>query len=87
MGSHTGCSAYTAYGSDQLSFRNVPDVEAAAEASRGFANSSGSIFAALVLHQGALAPGRGCEALVDAVSRLPDTHLLFLGDPGRTTAV
>jgi glycosyltransferase involved in cell wall biosynthesis len=36
----------------------------------------------LVLHQGAPAPGRGCEVLVDAAAQLPeDVHLVFLGDP------
>jgi glycosyltransferase involved in cell wall biosynthesis len=34
----------------------------------------------LVLHQGAPAPARGCEVLVDAVARLPGVHLAFLGD-------
>jgi glycosyltransferase involved in cell wall biosynthesis len=35
----------------------------------------------LILHQGAPAPARGCELLLDAVKRLPGTHLAFLGDP------
>jgi hypothetical protein len=35
----------------------------------------------LVLHQGAPAPARGCEALIAAIERLPGTHLVFLGDP------
>jgi glycosyltransferase involved in cell wall biosynthesis len=35
----------------------------------------------LVLHQGAPAPGRGCEVLLDAVARLPGVRLAFLGDP------
>jgi glycosyltransferase involved in cell wall biosynthesis len=35
----------------------------------------------LVLHQGAPAPGRGCEVLVEAVTRLDGVHLAFLGDP------
>ena len=35
----------------------------------------------LVLHQGAPAPSRGCEVLVDAVARLDGVHLAFLGDP------
>jgi glycosyltransferase involved in cell wall biosynthesis len=35
----------------------------------------------LVLHQGAPAPDRGCELLLAAVQRLPDVHLVFLGDP------
>jgi glycosyltransferase involved in cell wall biosynthesis len=35
----------------------------------------------LVLHQGAPAPDRGCEVLVEAAARLDDAHLVFLGDP------
>jgi glycosyltransferase involved in cell wall biosynthesis len=35
----------------------------------------------LVLHQGAPAPARGCEVLLDAIQRLPGVHLAFLGDP------
>ncbi len=35
----------------------------------------------LVLHQGAPAPARGCEVLVEAVNRMPGVHLAFLGDP------
>jgi glycosyltransferase involved in cell wall biosynthesis len=35
----------------------------------------------LVLHQGAPAPDRGCELLVDAVAQLEGVHLVFLGDP------
>jgi glycosyltransferase involved in cell wall biosynthesis len=35
----------------------------------------------LVLHQGAPAPDRGCETLVEAVARLDGVHLAFLGDP------
>ena len=38
--------------------------------------------APLVLHQGAVAPGRGCEVLLEAVGRLPEAHLLFLGAEG-----
>jgi glycosyltransferase involved in cell wall biosynthesis len=33
----------------------------------------------LVLHQGAPAPDRGCEVLIDAMRSLPDAHLVFLG--------
>jgi glycosyltransferase involved in cell wall biosynthesis len=36
--------------------------------------------AQLVLHQGAPAHARGCEVLVEAIDRLPDVHLAFLGD-------
>ena len=35
----------------------------------------------LVLHQGAAAPGRGCENLVRAMTLLTDAHLAFLGTP------
>lgn len=35
----------------------------------------------LVLHQGAPAPDRGCEQLVEAVARLDGVWLAFLGDP------
>lgn len=38
--------------------------------------------APLVLHQGAVAPGRGCETLLRALCLLPDAHLLFLGAEG-----
>lgn len=37
--------------------------------------------ALLVLHQGAPAPGRGCEVLVRAIALLDDVHAAFLGDP------
>jgi len=35
----------------------------------------------LVLHQGAPAPARGCDVLVDAVALLDGVRLVFLGDP------
>jgi glycosyltransferase involved in cell wall biosynthesis len=35
----------------------------------------------LILHQGAPAPGRGCEVLIDAVTMVPEARLVFLGDP------
>jgi glycosyltransferase involved in cell wall biosynthesis len=35
----------------------------------------------LVLHQGAPAPARGCEVLVDSIALLEHAHLVFLGDP------
>jgi glycosyltransferase involved in cell wall biosynthesis len=35
----------------------------------------------LVLHQGAPAPARGCEVLVDAAALLDGVHVAFLGDP------
>lgn len=36
----------------------------------------------LILHQGAIAPGRGCETLVRAMRLLPGAHLVFLGAEG-----
>jgi glycosyltransferase involved in cell wall biosynthesis len=38
--------------------------------------------APLVLHQGAVAPDRGCETLVRATAELDGAHLLFLGAEG-----
>jgi glycosyltransferase involved in cell wall biosynthesis len=35
----------------------------------------------LILHQGAPAPARGCELLLESIRSLPNTHLVFLGDP------
>lgn len=35
----------------------------------------------LVLHQGAPAPARGCEVLIEAMTELPGVRLAFLGDP------
>jgi glycosyltransferase involved in cell wall biosynthesis len=35
----------------------------------------------LVLHQGAPAPARGCEVLLEALTQLDGVHLAFLGDP------
>ena len=60
--------------------RNVPDVDAAAPGVAGLRERFGIHSAPLIIHQGALAPGRGCETLVEAVSSLPDAHLVFLGD-------
>ena len=37
--------------------------------------------APLVLHQGAPAPERGCEVLLEAVASLPAVNVVFLGDP------
>jgi glycosyltransferase involved in cell wall biosynthesis len=34
----------------------------------------------LVLHQGAPAPDRGCEALIAAIAKVSEAHLAFLGD-------
>jgi glycosyltransferase involved in cell wall biosynthesis len=60
--------------------RNVPDLECAAPGVAGLRGRLDIGSAPLVLHQGALAPRRGCEALVEAVAHLPDVHLVFLGD-------
>lgn len=38
--------------------------------------------APLILHQGAVAAGRGCETAVRALASLPSAHLLFLGAEG-----
>lgn len=35
----------------------------------------------LILHQGAPAPARGCEVLIEALTRLEGVRLAFLGDP------
>ena len=61
--------------------RNVPEVDARAGRPAGLRGRLGIGTASLVLHQGALAPRRGCEALVEAVATLRDTHVVFLGDP------
>lgn len=69
--------------------RNVPDVEGCAGGTAGLRERLGVGPAPLVLHQGALAPGRGCETVVSAIARIPDAHLVFLGDswPGYGGAV
>ena len=60
--------------------RNVSALEVGGEG--GLRISLGlSPDAALVLHQGAPAPGRGCEVLVKAVARIDGVNLVFLGDP------
>lgn len=42
--------------------------------------------APLILHQGAVAAGRGCKTLLQALTLLPEAHLLFLGAEGRYVA-
>jgi glycosyltransferase involved in cell wall biosynthesis len=59
---------------------NVPDQDQRAQPA-GFRERLGIGDAPFVLHQGALAPGRGCEALVTAMTQVPDAHLVFLGTP------
>ena len=49
----------------------VRDLRAAAGIPKG---------APLILHQGGVSPGRGCDQAVDGLAGLPDPHLLFLGD-------
>lgn len=61
--------------------RNLPDVETAVAGVGGLRERLGIGSAPLVLHQGALAPGRSCETLVQAVATLPEAHLVFVGDP------
>jgi glycosyltransferase involved in cell wall biosynthesis len=60
--------------------RNVPELDRNG-ARAGLRERLGIGDAALVLHQGALAPGRGCEVLVIAMADVPDAHLVFLGTP------
>jgi glycosyltransferase involved in cell wall biosynthesis len=63
--------------------RNVsaltPNGRGGLRAQLGLGGSAAS--APLVLHQGAPAPARGCEVLIEALKRLPDVQLAFLGDP------
>lgn len=63
--------------------RNVPDVDGAAPAGGDLRREIGVGDAPLILHHGSAARGRGCEALVGAVARLPEPHLLFLGPENR----
>jgi glycosyltransferase involved in cell wall biosynthesis len=60
--------------------RNVPEL-GEGRAGEGLRDRLGIGDAALILHQGALAPGRGCETLVSAMADVPDAHLVFLGTP------
>jgi glycosyltransferase involved in cell wall biosynthesis len=63
--------------------RNVPDVDGAAEATGDVRGEIGVGDAPLILHHGSAARGRGCDALVGALARLPGPHLLFLGPESR----
>ena len=69
--------------------RNVPTVATGDLRSGGLRNRLGVGAVPIVLHQGAIAPGRGCEQLVLALRELPDAHLVFLGDgwPGHRSRV
>lgn len=63
--------------------RNLPDLPPPGAAPAPDLRAELAIGAApLVLHQGAVAPGRGCEILLAALALLPDVHLLFLGAAG-----
>lgn len=67
--------------------RNVPDLPPPGAAQGGppvpdLRHELGVNGSPLILHQGAVAAGRGCKTLVRAVSLLPDAHLLFLGGEG-----
>jgi glycosyltransferase involved in cell wall biosynthesis len=61
--------------------RNVPDLPSPGEAP-DLREQMGIGSAPLVLHQGAVAEGRGGGNLVRAVARLDSAHLLFLGAGG-----
>jgi glycosyltransferase involved in cell wall biosynthesis len=61
--------------------RNVPDAGIDSGGTASMRERLGIGSAPLVLHQGALAPRRGCETLVRAMAELPEAHLVFLGDP------
>lgn len=63
--------------------RNLPDLPPpGASPARDLRRDLGIGDAPLVLHQGAVAPGRGCEILLAALGLLPDVHVLFLGAAG-----
>lgn len=65
---------------DPVVVRNVPDLPPPAAASAPDLREDLFVGGApLVLHQGAVAPGRGCETLIRAVTELDGAHLLFLG--------
>jgi glycosyltransferase involved in cell wall biosynthesis len=69
--------------------RNVPDIQTADGHTAGLRDRLGIGDAPLILHQGSLAPRRGCEMLAHALAHIPDAHLLFLGDawPGYARVV
>lgn len=63
--------------------RNIPDLPPPGAApARDLRRELGIGDAPLILHQGAVAPGRGCEVLLRALGELTDAHLLFLGATG-----
>ena len=60
--------------------RNVTDLEAPPAPSGRLRQRLGlGADEPLVLHQGAPAPDRGCEQLIEAMTSLPAAHLVFLG--------
>jgi glycosyltransferase involved in cell wall biosynthesis len=63
--------------------RNVPDLPPPGAAPvPDLRRELGIGDAPLVIHQGAVAAGRGCQTLLRALGLLPGTHLLFLGAEG-----
>jgi glycosyltransferase involved in cell wall biosynthesis len=63
--------------------RNLPDLPPPGAApAPDLRRTLGTGDAALILHQGAVAPGRGCETLLEALGLLDQAHLLFLGAEG-----
>jgi glycosyltransferase involved in cell wall biosynthesis len=63
--------------------RNLPDLPPPGAApAPDLRRTLGIGDAPLVLHQGAVADGRGCEILLRALDLLPEAHLLYLGAEG-----
>jgi glycosyltransferase involved in cell wall biosynthesis len=63
--------------------RNLPDLPpSGATRAPNLRGELGVGDSPLVLHQGAVAPGRGGETLLAALASLPAAHLLFLGAEG-----
>jgi glycosyltransferase involved in cell wall biosynthesis len=66
-----------------VTIRNLPDLPPPGAApAPDLRRELGVGDAPLVLHQGAVAAGRGCETLLRALVLLPGAHLLFLGAEG-----
>lgn len=67
--------------------RNLPDLPPPGAApAPDLRRALGIGDAPLILHQGAVAAGRGCEVLLRALDLLPEAHLLFLGAEGAYAA-
>jgi glycosyltransferase involved in cell wall biosynthesis len=63
--------------------RNLPDLPPPGAApAPDLRRALGVGNAPLLLHQGAVAAGRGCEVLLRALDLLPEAHLLYLGAEG-----